>query len=447
MRDYIEYAIAITAAIALLFNLKALRRSAAVHRDLTGWLALVVVVLGGLLYEARVIPGGPPVLFVILGIMMALLLLTLLKSRRSTVSFSRKFSALALFPALIGSCLFVVNAVMNVSLPFEQSFGRLLAVAILVMSALISSFGRMNLKDFGRVMMCSLLIILIISPTLGQNWRSCDIFKCGPFEAIYTGPFPSENALAIFACVAILFALFVNTRLNLVLSLIPFSVVLYATESRTSQTALFISLGAWAGSILWRKLAKSLPRRRHGRQETTLFAQATFFSVVVVGVFGLGFILLMTANPSSFSNRGNVWIRGLYALGSDWPSGLGLDRWTYLQTIGILPPLFPHSQYLLLLFGGGVVAVGLMLVLFSGGLIAAARRSAKVLSFTVAYIVFLLVLGLTEAYWNPIAFDGHTLLVIPLVILAISDPSVPADAEAATGLTAGAGMASPRPSE
>ncbi|WP_431229541.1 O-antigen ligase family protein [Paenarthrobacter nicotinovorans] len=305
---------------------------------------------------------------------------------------------------------------MNVNLPLEQSLGRLLAVAILLFSAIILSVGNVDLKDLGLVVISSVLGILAISPLLGEDWRPCDIFKCGPFDAIYTGPFRSENALAIFACVTVLFVFLVHSKLHSLLSLAPICLALYATESRTSQMALFAALGAWVLSLVWKKLTPSGFVQGVTLQRS-LRAQTVMFSVAVLAILATAFVLILTAVPTSFSNRGNIWIRGMGALGEDWFVGLGLDRWTYLQTIGVVPPLFPHSQYLLLLFGGGVLSVGLMMLMFCSAM-SRARRLPALFSFTVAYVLFLAVLGLTEAYWNPIAFDGHTLLVLPFILIA-----------------------------
>lgn len=103
------------------------------------------------------------------------------------------------------------------------------------------------------------------------------------------------------------------------------------------------------------------------------------------------------------------------ALGNSWVTGLGLDRWSFLQSIGLLPPLFPHSEYLLLLFGGGIVAVLLLQLSFAYALKFASRDDFP---FAASYVIFLAILGLTEAYWNPMAFDGHTLLLLPIMTLS-----------------------------
>lgn len=420
MKEYIEYIIAGAAMLALVSNLRLVARSNALSRDPAGWTATVLIVLGGLLYEARLVPIGQATQLGFFGALVGLLIVAISLQSRGHHKIRPRLRLSVYLPACIAGILFLTNAVMNVELPLGQSFGRLLAIAILATSATIISIGRLQLIDLCRIVIVSLLIILIVSPFVSSVWRACDIFKCGPFGGIYTGPFSSENALAIFGCVALMCQIHAWSKLSGILTIAPIGLALYATESRTSQLALAGALIAWCVSVLWRSLAKRSAKNLELAASGRTHGQVTTFSVICFALFVLGFVLIVTADPSSFSNRGNVWIRGMAALGEAWPVGLGLDRWSYLQTIGLLPPLFPHSQYLLLLFGGGVIAVVLMFVLIFKSLVAGSR-SISAGSFSVGYAVFLAILGLTEAYWNPIAYDGHTWLVLPLIFVLLSD--------------------------
>ena len=133
-------------------------------------------------------------------------------------------------------------------------------------------------------------------------------------------------------------------------------------------------------------------------------------------IFAIGIFLIHAATPSLFSNRGGIWRRGMKALGPDWGTGVGMDRWSYLQSIGVLPPLFPHSEYLLLLFGGGVAAIGVALILLN---VAYAKQVGTGLSvgFATAFIMFISIIGLTEIYWNPGAIDGHLIVLAPVILM------------------------------
>jgi hypothetical protein len=419
MREYVEIAVSTTAVVALASNLRMIRRSGALQRDPAGWLSVVLVVMGGLLYEAGFIPTGQPTQLAFFGLLLGCLLLAASQTTRNVQRHLHPFEMAVFMPAGIATVMFISNAFMNIDLPLERSFGRLLAVAILVILAVIVVLGQLTLADMCRIVVSSVLLMLVISPINMENWRQCDIFKCGPFDAIYTGPFSSENALAIFCCVAALCVAYLWSKTNGVLSLLPIFLILYATESRTSQLALVCAFAAWFSSRAWSLWAIWRPRKPKMEPYKEISdLQVFMFSTLNLGIFVVGFLLILTAEPASFSNRGNIWLRAVGALEGSWVSGLGLDRWTYLQAIGLLPPLFPHSQYLLVLFGGGIVTVLLMFGFFAAA-IAKSSESSGLFFFAIGYTVFLAILGLTEVYWNPIAFDGHTMLVLPLMFLVL----------------------------
>lgn len=407
MEALVGVAIAGAAIVPLILNIRLLFGSMSRNLDGLGILAVVTVVLGGLLYEANILPRGQSmqiVFFALIGMSVfvgGVKVFGPAAGRRATLNLQM------FLPAFISAIMFLANAIFNPGLPLEQSLGRLLAVAILVLISLGTAIFNLQLSDLCRIILISILTILLISPLQSINWRPCDVFKCGPFGAIYTGPFASENALAIFCCVALLCVFATWSGAASFWNVVPLTLALYASESRTSQLALVASLAAWAISVVWRKAFRTV---------RVLSQQGLAFSFAVTTVAAVSFYLLFTAEPSSFSNRGNIWIRGLSALDGQWWSGLGLDRWTYLQSAGILPLLFPHNQNLLLLFGGGILAVALLYMLLISSVRSSARDEATV-GFGVAYAIFVSVLGLTEAYWNPLAFDGHTFLILPLVFL------------------------------
>lgn len=417
MQTAVEYVIVSLAFIALIANVRGLIQSGIVKRDVPSLIGVAALVLGGLLYEAGLglvgQPGQIAVFSVLVGCVAIATIGRIREKSRGGGGQARPLSIGPFLPAAVALVMASVNAVANVDLPLGQSVGRFLAVAILVLAGLLACVGEINVEDVGRVIVCSFLVILIATLATESVWRSCDIFKCGPFGAIYTGPFSSENALAIYACVAVLFVLKTWSGLVSILTLLPVLLTLYATESRTSQLAVLIGLLAWALYRLWMKVTG----RPRDISIEPFKGRMFLFRSSVAAIFCLGFYLLVNAEPTQFSNRGMIWIRGLTALGDNWIAGLGLDRWTYYQSVGLLPPLFPHSEYLLLLFGGGLLSVGLFYAAHCASLSVGGRRPGDV-GLAVSYNAFLAVLGLTEAYWNPVAFDGHTFLILPLVYLA-----------------------------
>lgn len=419
MQEFIVVVIASFSAISLIVNIRSLSQSLAQASDMPGVLAVTTLILGGLLYEANILPRGQLVQFALFAIIGAAVGLAALRSARShDGSFLLRLPVF--LPALISAVMFLINAFSNPELPLEQLLGRLLAVAILILAGLGASVFNLRMDSVLHVITISILSMLVISPFTGNIWRPCDIFKCGPFGAIYTGPFGSENALAIFCCVGILCVVATWSGKRSLLSVFALALTLYATESRTSQLALAGAIVSWLLSAAWRK---ALPG------PGTLKAQRVVFSAAALMISATSFYLILNAEPSSFSNRGNIWIRGLSALGSHWWSGLGLDRWTYLQSAGVLPLLFPHNENLLLLFGGGLLSVLILCYLLINSISSGSRYSERI-GFAAAYAVFLSILGITEEYWNPIALDGHTFLVLPLIFLVarktyVRDESVP----------------------
>ena len=86
-------------------------------------------------------------------------------------------------------------------------------------------------------------------------------------------------------------------------------------------------------------LAAYAARRRSPIQARKSRTEAKAKSVVpfvaaAMGATGVGLALLYTAGPTSFSNRGQIWMAGLQEIKGSEIVGLGVDRWTALQEAG-----------------------------------------------------------------------------------------------------------------
>ncbi|WP_165802662.1 O-antigen ligase family protein [Arthrobacter sp. Bz4] len=327
-----------------------------------------------------------------------------------------------LLPAITSFTFFAVNALNNSQYSDIVLFGRFSSVIAVLSVTLISALCKFSVRTMSGALVVAVLTMLILTPFNGTNWRPCDRFKCGPFGAMFTGVFPSENALAMFVSVAVIAVFLIPSWWVRSVALLPLVLALYATESRTSQIALLVGLAVWA-------MVHLVGRNRRVLGSNVDPINQAIFRIGALGalaVYVLGFILINSASISTFSNRGGIWQRGLNALGDSWVAGAGMDRWIFLQSVGILPQLFPHSQYLLLLFGGGVVAIlasFLMLVIaFRNQL-----RSGHAAGFASGYIAFLCVIGLTEIYWNPSAFDGYVVVLVPLIFMLLAPSAAHAE--------------------
>jgi hypothetical protein len=407
VRDVVEILISLTALTALSHCFRQNFRNQTVGHGLAV-MGVFCVVLGGFLYNFGNSPKGQALQLALVALLSALVLIQVHKNSRENLNQGGPKVRLAVYASpILAAVLFMVNATMNPGLPLIESMGRLLGVLYLILIVTFCVVSRLTISQAAHAITLAVLSTLVLAPLGGDAWRACDQFKCGPFGAIYTGPFASENGLAIIVAVGILSLLGSWHSRSSWLVIVPFLLTIFATESRTSQLALAVALCIWGVLVFWKSSSAMGARSSLG-----------VWLLVIGGLFVTGLVMVYTSSPSAFSNRGNIWLRGTRALGDNWIFGLGLDRWTYLQNIGYMPGLFPHSQYLLILFSGGILGIFLLFLLFAAPL----RRSFAVENerrYIVAYVLFLCVLGLTEVFWNPIAIDGQTFLVIPLIVSAL----------------------------
>lgn len=412
----VSYLISGLALIATTVQIVIIHRTRIFQRDFASVIGILGISLGGLLTATSFMPPGAAVQLAILGILVfSVALICLRELRRPSGS---PIKLLAFLPALISMVVFFVNTFMNSELSTAHLIARTTAVAALVLLGLLVTSGRLFLSDFCNLFVLSLLLILVASFGSQGLWRPCDQFKCGPFNAIYTGSFASENMLGQLAVVGLLFSLSAWFKGRNIVGIITLALALYATESRTSQIAMGVALLTWVvANYVQRKHRSSLGRQRANTslefRNLLMLVIPTFATAVV---FSIGFYLLYTATPTSLSNRGNVWIRGLNALDDSWMLGLGIDRWSVLQGLGVVPQLYPHSEYLFMLFSAGLVGVGLIFVLFVATLRSAWRNGSNY-AFGVTYVMLLAVVGLTEIIWNPITIDISTLLIVPIIFI------------------------------
>lgn len=294
-------------------------------------------------------------------------------------------------PAVLAVWLAVVDIALAQNTGTAIVLGRLVPAVVWVALAVVIQrydtaprmFALVGVLGFG---------LLSASTALYASWQPCSQFKCGPFNGLFAGPFPSENYLARLACLVLLLVFLTGDRRLQVVALLLAGLVLYASGSRTSELAVIIALLTWG---LARAAGTQSVRRAMG-------------FVVPVLATALGLYLVYSAQPADFSNRGYIWGLGRTHLGGDFFLGLGVDTWTS----EVLARNFMHSQSLLLLYSGGLVAV----LLYIAFVITTVRRAdASMLSYTVGLVTLLGTLGLTEVVWNPSNFDGTTVFLVALM--------------------------------
>ncbi|TLM81685.1 O-antigen ligase [Pseudarthrobacter sp. NamE5] len=412
MTTLIGFGIVLLAATSFVVQIWAVRRSGLTARSPLVFVGLVLVMLASLLYEAGMLIRGQAGQLSIIALMLMIVLIAASKSIRSRMT--HQISLAAFLPAFIAAALFSVNALMNAEIALQQILGRSLGILSLALLGFVFCLSKLQLRDVAAAMVLAISLMFAMSPLKGLSWRPCDKFKCGPFDALYTGPFQSENTVALLCGIGVLCAFLTYRDRKSVIVILTFALTLYATESRTSQLALAVGVAVWPLAAIATSWCRKATTSRALTERSRLLI--VWASLGTVALFIVGFWLVVEAEPSDFSNRGNVWILGLSALGEDWVSGLGVDRWYTYQSVGAVPSHFPHSEYLFLLFTGGVGAVLGLFWIYTKSL-SNSFFHHRATPFAVSYIVFLGVTGMTELFWNPIAADGNALVMLPLIFL------------------------------
>lgn len=279
---------------------------------------------------------------------------------------------------------------------------RLVAVAVVVM---LVSLCRSEVARFEFVALALAFafgVACATAPLASDAYRACSQFKCGPLGAQLTAAFGSENRLSIICCLTILGAFSFADRAFRFFVVVTGLCVLYLADSRTEQIALAVALIVGA---VW-----FLTSRSEGAAWRGLSAAALPNVGVAIGIY-----LIYSASVKSFSNRGSIWILGRSALGHDWLVGRGLDTWS----TQVLSRNFMHSEYLYLLYSGGVVA----LLLFAIALTGVGVRLARTGDWNrFALLVFIVIDGMTEVIWNPLTVDDTTILAVLLISISRWDP-------------------------
>jgi hypothetical protein len=122
---------------------------------------------------------------------------------------------------------------------------------------------------------------------------------------------------------------------------------------------------------------------------------------------------IYTADSSTLSRRGSIWIAVREATDGWLLTGVGLSKWGALQDVGESPQHFFHSTYALFLFSGGIVAVVLFWV-WSFAMLRAKAPNGRARS-NAALVVLILAYSQTEVIWNPFAVDGLTWIYVLLI--------------------------------
>ena len=400
--------IAVVSAATLLLVL--IYQRSAWFSDIWSTLTIAAMIGGGVLYDSTWTNGSRI-------LQAAILLIVLLATVGQTISMLTSKApwqariVSGFIPLAIASYMVLVSGLQNredTELGLVLKFGPVLLWLLIGCQLAMRGLSYQVLVRVVPVVMCCIGMSL---PIVDEPWRACDQFKCGVLDQLLLGQFTSENYLGELAAIALLVFLFNYRGSTRISGLLLTTIVLAGTGSRTSQTAALA--GVILGLIVIARQRRTL---RVGSPSNRAIARGLVWGVVA-GSMVAGVALLYVASPGSFSNRASIWSRGVAVLGDMWPLGLGNEAWVAYQATGVLPDHYPHSQYLLLLFWGGLVGLGLFGVAIAVSVIESADYPPALPS-CVAMAACLILLGFTEAFWNPLAVDGHSFMILTVLMAA-----------------------------
>lgn len=400
--------------LQLIIDSKALSRS-----DLWSVVTMASLVAGGILYDSTFSGGSR---LVQAGVLIAVGIATVGQVAATATGYrTRPGQAISGFlPFLLASYMVAVSYLQSPPSSIT-AFGTGFAPVLLWLFVGIQfALGGLTYPALARVVPVVLCLTGLSLLGTSNPWRSCDQFKCGIFDRLLTGPFGSENYLAELAAAALLFYLFMFRGWTRATGILLTMLMLAATGSRSNQLAAAVG-------VLLGVLVELRYRRRRSQHRMRMASPRPLAWSMAIGAGVVGLALVYLSAPGSFSNRANIWSSGVEVLGGWWPIGLGSEAWRLGQDSGILPDHYPHSEYLLLLFWGGLIAVLIMTAIIASSIIESSTFHPAFRS-GVAMAGLLLTLGLTEAYWNPLAVDGHAfkiLLVLAAAHWAMAQPADP----------------------
>jgi hypothetical protein len=281
------------------------------------------------------------------------------------------------------------------------------------------------------------LLSAMTVPTIGLEswWTTChvgDLDKCSVVGALFRGPAESENYIAILASLTAVAAQ-VGFRGRARLGTMAYcGLILVVTGSRTGLvTAAFMGIYC-------------LVAQRWDRQ--TPLARMPVLGALSISSTAVAFATyqIYAADPGTLSRRGSIWIAVREAIDGRAVTGIGVSKWSALQSIGESPQHFFHSTYALFLLAGGLVAMALF-GLWSYAMLRAGVLDGRAWSCA-ALVVWVLAYSQTEVIWNPFAVDGLSwiflmLTGVGLVALPARDPTTRATASEVSVHSSAAGAA------
>lgn len=295
-----------------------------------------------------------------------------------------------------------VNWLHNQSMLGVEPLFRLLAFVPAVLLVLYICVARPQLADVRDGFTLGLGVSLMLSPLATTVWGECTEWKCGLAGALLRGPFGTENTLGWILSLVLLAHLLCFSKVQSTLIVAVAMPLLVMTSSRTSWLALACCVVAF---VVCRQLEKVNAR----------WLPVVFVYASVVSTFLVSLVLITTNDPEFASRRGLTWMMAREVVGDSWLFGRGIDAWSMLQGVGSLPHHYPHSQYVLVYFSGGVTGLALLGALYVALAKEALRNNSAELF---GASMFFMVSSIFEITWNCMTVDYTVLGLVALFVLA-----------------------------
>ncbi|TQK30592.1 hypothetical protein FBY28_3619 [Arthrobacter sp. SLBN-53] len=310
--------------------------------------------------------------------------------------------------------LFCVNIWMADDETAYSALSRIVSGIALAAFVITQRYRPITAAQFFSAALTTTTFVVVTVPLTPGAFIPCGKFKCTDFDAILQGPFESGNLLGLMAAIsgALLLATCSISKKSMVTMVFLFA-ILYATMSRTSSLAL----GAGVALMAFNRFL-SMPKRSYRASPLSITLVALSVSVLPIAI---GMALVFRAQLSDFSNRGRIWILGREAVSGYAASGRGIDWWDALTHAGYFGKTFdrfPHSEYLLIYFSGGLIGLALFAVVMFRVTASAIENYRSTARGAVVPLVFA-VCGIIEAIWNPLTIDAGTWLFFALVSVCV----------------------------
>lgn len=380
-----------------------------------------VLVTGGMLTASTFVQNREVVQIVVVACFVAIVLfgeISDIRLRRYRgqddmlpVAYNRTPVALIL---LFWSWLYVVNLWFMADAPSNTALYRTASGAALFLYVMAQRYRPITLPQFYSAALLTIAAIMVSLPFVSGNFGGCGRFKCNEINALLLGPFPSENFLGMAAAMcAVLFVMAVPVSLRTAIVLVFLVAVVYATYSRTSLLALTVTVGLIAAESL-------LFAEKNNRVASKFVVNAVSACCAVLPIV-VGMALVYHSETRTFSNRGRIWARGREAV-SNYPlTGRGLDSWDVLVDSGYFGQRFanyPHSEYLLIYFAGGAIALVLLACMMYRITSVAITEHGSLARGSALPVAFATI-AIAETLWNPLSVDFGTWIFFALVAACV----------------------------